>query len=73
MLVLIRSENRKKPLSDQAIVNVLGQQGISLSRRVITKYRQAMDIPSAFEPKAQIKSEHISQQRKTYGFFLNRF
>lgn len=49
ILALIRSENRQKPLSDQAIVNIFEQQGISLSRRVITKYRQAMGIPTAYE------------------------
>lgn len=48
MLLLIRSEDRRRPLSDQVIADTLARQGFPLSRRVIAKYRQAMGVPSAF-------------------------
>ena len=53
MLLLIHSEDRNKPLSDQTIADMLGRQGLFLSRRTITKYRQAMGVPSASERKEQ--------------------
>ena len=53
MLLLIRSEDRSKPLSDQTIADMLDRQGFLLSRRTITKYRQAMGIPSALDRKEQ--------------------
>ena len=44
---LIDSEDKKKPLSDDALVEALKQQGLSLARRTITKYRKQMEIPSS--------------------------
>jgi RNA polymerase sigma-54 factor len=41
---LVGDENPKKPLSDQAIANVLKQEGISVARRTVAKYREAMGI-----------------------------
>lgn len=37
---LIEEENKKKPLSDQAISNALELQGIKVARRTVTKYRE---------------------------------
>lgn len=42
---LVNSENTKKPLSDQQISKILGQQGIVVARRTIAKYRESMLIP----------------------------
>ncbi|MDR2259605.1 MAG: RNA polymerase factor sigma-54 [Azoarcus sp.] len=42
---LIDAEDRKKPLSDARIADVLGQQGIVVARRTIAKYREALGIP----------------------------
>jgi RNA polymerase sigma-54 factor len=44
---LIGAENVKKPLSDNQIAELLGQQGIVVARRTIAKYREALGIPSA--------------------------
>ncbi|MDO4547650.1 MAG: RNA polymerase factor sigma-54, partial [Clostridia bacterium] len=45
---LIASESADKPLSDQTLVEILGKQGIILSRRAVAKYRDAMSIPSSY-------------------------
>ncbi|MBE6381016.1 MAG: RNA polymerase factor sigma-54 [Lentisphaerae bacterium] len=42
---LIEQENPKKPLSDQAIAQKLEQQGLSVARRTVAKYRESMNIP----------------------------
>ncbi len=44
---LIDSENKKKPLTDEQIVEKLASQGIHLSRRVVSKYREELMIPSS--------------------------
>jgi RNA polymerase sigma-54 factor len=44
---LIDGENKKKPLSDDALVEALAKQGLTLARRTITKYRKQMGIPSS--------------------------
>jgi RNA polymerase sigma-54 factor len=41
---LIDAEDRKKPLSDAKIADLLGQQGIVVARRTIAKYREALNI-----------------------------
>lgn len=44
---LIDAEDKSKPLSDDALVEALGKQGMKLARRTITKYRKQMGIPSS--------------------------
>jgi RNA polymerase sigma-54 factor len=44
---IIDSEDKTKPLSDDAIVEELGKEGITVARRTVTKYRKAMNIPSS--------------------------
>jgi len=44
---LIGAENPKKPLSDNKITNLLKEDGISVARRTVAKYREAMNIPSS--------------------------
>lgn len=46
LCLLIEHENKKKPLSDQKLCNMLVKQGIQLSRRTVAKYRDEMNIPS---------------------------
>jgi len=41
---LIKGEDLKKPLSDQKVKEILDQEGISLTRRVIAKYRGSLKI-----------------------------
>jgi RNA polymerase sigma-54 factor len=46
---LISAENPAKPLSDSKITNLLKEEGISVARRTVAKYREAMNIPSSSE------------------------
>ena len=45
----IAAEDKDRPLSDIAIVRKLEEVGISISRRTVTKYREAEAIPSSRE------------------------
>ncbi len=44
---LISAENTFKPLSDSKITALLKDDGISVARRTVAKYREAMNIPSS--------------------------
>jgi len=44
---IVDSEDKSKPLSDDALVTELGKHGITVARRTVTKYRKAMNIPSS--------------------------
>jgi len=44
---LIGAENPAKPLSDSKIANLLAEEGISVARRTVAKYREAMNIASS--------------------------
>ncbi|NIV17045.1 MAG: RNA polymerase factor sigma-54 [Woeseiaceae bacterium] len=46
---LIGAENPAKPLSDSKIANLLGEEGITVARRTVAKYRESMDIASSSE------------------------
>jgi RNA polymerase sigma-54 factor len=47
MEAIIAAENKKDPLSDDAIAAKLQSEGIDVSRRTIAKYRQQLHIPPA--------------------------
>jgi RNA polymerase sigma-54 factor len=44
---LVSDEEAKKPLTDQAIVNILREEGIQIARRTVAKYRDQLGILSA--------------------------
>ena len=46
---LIDAEEPLKPLSDDKLVEMLRRDGYDLARRTVTKYREAMGIPSSFD------------------------
>jgi RNA polymerase sigma-54 factor len=46
---LIGAENPGKPLSDSKIAHILSEEGISVARRTVAKYREAMNIVSSSE------------------------
>jgi len=46
---LIGAENPAKPLSDSKIATLLADEGISVARRTVAKYREAMNIASSSE------------------------
>lgn len=47
ILALIQSENKRKPLSDQKLANLLQEKGVQLSRRTVAKYRAELGVPDA--------------------------
>ncbi len=47
----IETENKKFPLSDQKIVQLLEEKGIFISRRTVTKYREELGIPASSKRK----------------------
>ena len=49
---VIDTEDKTKPLSDEAIVEELKKRGIEIARRTVAKYRDQLDIPPARMRKA---------------------
>lgn len=48
---LISAENRRKPLSDSKIAQLIADQGIQVARRTVAKYREALGISPSNERK----------------------
>jgi len=44
---LVAEEDPKRPLTDQAIVNILKEEGIQIARRTVAKYRDQLGVLSA--------------------------
>ncbi|MDZ7690071.1 MAG: RNA polymerase factor sigma-54 [Balneolaceae bacterium] len=44
---IIENENKKKPLSDQALAEKLIEKGYKVARRTVSKYREQLNIPVA--------------------------
>jgi len=44
---MVRSEEKKKPLSDQEIATRLLEKGLEVARRTVAKYREKLGIPSS--------------------------
>lgn len=51
LLEIIAKEDKQNPLSDEEIVDEMGHQGLKVARRTVTKYRQALNIPSSRQRK----------------------
>jgi RNA polymerase sigma-54 factor len=48
---LVESEDARKPLSDNRISDILGEQGIVVARRTVAKYRESLQIQPASQRK----------------------
>ncbi|PKK91186.1 MAG: RNA polymerase sigma-54 factor [Candidatus Wallbacteria bacterium HGW-Wallbacteria-1] len=48
---IIDAEDKKKPLSDQTIAEMLARKGIEIARRTVLKYRESMLIPASSKRK----------------------
>ena len=48
---LIDQESPQQPLSDQQLVEHFADHGVTLSRRVIAKYRKKLNIPNSYQRK----------------------
>jgi RNA polymerase sigma-54 factor len=51
LLDIIKNEDKKKPLSDQAIAAAIKEQGIQCARRTVAKYRALLNIGNAHQRK----------------------
>jgi RNA polymerase sigma-54 factor len=47
LLEIIADEDKKAPLSDEDIVKKFTEAGLTIARRTVTKYREALKIPSS--------------------------
>lgn len=47
MQEIIHTEDKKKPINDDALVTLLEEKGYKIARRTVAKYREAMGIPVA--------------------------
>jgi RNA polymerase sigma-54 factor len=47
LITIIEHEDKRYPLSDQALTDQLRAKGFDVARRTVTKYREAVDIPVA--------------------------
>ncbi len=50
----VAAEDRKKPLSDSKIADLLAIQGINVARRTVAKYRESLQIPPSNERKSWV-------------------
>ena len=50
---MIKKEDVCAPLSDQQLVEIFAKHGVTLSRRVIAKYRKKLNIPNSYSRKSQ--------------------
>ncbi|MBC7675394.1 MAG: RNA polymerase sigma-54 factor, partial [Rhodoferax sp.] len=48
---MVASEDKVKPLSDEALARALSQGGVDIGRRTVAKYRDVMGVPPAFRRK----------------------
>ncbi|MEM9332116.1 MAG: RNA polymerase factor sigma-54 [Pseudomonadota bacterium] len=53
---MVNTEDPRKILSDEQIVNNLQECGIAIARRTVAKYREALQIPSSVERRRQKSS-----------------
>ena len=51
---IISHEDRANPLSDEKIMNILGQKGFNIKRRTVAKYRDKLGIPTAAKRKDKV-------------------
>ncbi|TWT44640.1 RNA polymerase sigma-54 factor [Phycisphaerae bacterium RAS1] len=48
---IVGAEDKRAPLSDDEIVDILARQGLDIKRRTVAKYRAQLDIPTARQRK----------------------
>jgi len=48
---LIKQEDKLSPYSDEVIASLLSKVGINVARRTVSKYREALNIPTSTKRK----------------------
>jgi RNA polymerase sigma-54 factor len=61
---LIDGEDKRAPLSDEQLRQALAAQGIKVSRRTITKYRELLNIPSSRERRVWTENSSAANPQK---------
>lgn len=59
---ILNNEEREEPLSDEDIVRKLQENGYSISRRTVTKYRETIGVPNHYERR---KLYQLSNNKKS--------
>jgi RNA polymerase sigma-54 factor len=54
LTLLLKCEDPRTPLSDEALARQLGKAGLSISRRTVAKYRLLLDIPGAYDRRRDV-------------------
>lgn len=44
---MIEGENKRKPLSDEKLKDILQEKGYNIARRTVAKYREQLGVPVA--------------------------
>ena len=44
---IIEAEDKRKPLSDEVLTDMLQEKGYNIARRTVAKYREHLNIPVA--------------------------
>lgn len=44
---IVDQENKRKPFTDDELVELMNKKGYQIARRTVAKYRQLLDIPVA--------------------------
>ena len=47
MLEIIEAEDKKNPLSDDVLTEMINNKGYKMARRTVAKYRELLNIPVA--------------------------
>ena len=47
MIEIVESEDKKNPLSDDELTEIISQRGYKMARRTVAKYREMLNIPVA--------------------------
>jgi RNA polymerase sigma-54 factor len=43
----VEAEDKRKPLTDEELANLLNEKGYNIARRTVAKYREQLNIPIA--------------------------
>jgi RNA polymerase sigma-54 factor len=44
---MIEAEDKRKPLSDELLTDMLQEKGYNIARRTVAKYREQLNVPVA--------------------------
>ena len=60
---MIQEESAANVLSDDAIVDILRENGVDIARRTVAKYREGMSIPSSVQRRREKRAAAFASHR----------